>query len=94
MLLFLTPLFTLEVTVHKLDLIVLSGVGLGDFEILHSLREGSDCFGKLLILLIFLSELTFDFLKFPDLRFKFNLPSFLLKLVAEVVHAIMKFLVS
>jgi hypothetical protein len=46
------------------------------------------------ILLILLSELTFDLLKFPDLCLELNLPLFLLKLVAEVVNAIMKFLVS
>lgn len=47
-----------------------------------------------MILLILLSELTFDLLKFPDLCLELNLPLFLLKLVAEVVNAIMKFLVS
>jgi hypothetical protein len=46
------------------------------------------------ILLILLSELMFDLLKFPDLCLELNLPLFLLKLVAEVVNAIMKFLVS
>lgn len=47
-----------------------------------------------MILLILLRELTFDLLKFPDLCLELNLPLFLLKLVAEVVNAIMKFLVS
>jgi hypothetical protein len=51
----LSPLFALEITVHELELVVLGGVGLVDFKVLHPLREGCDSLGKLVILLILLS---------------------------------------